>query len=273
MVSSPEIQGVDRVREVFARVRAGDLGVAELYAEDAVLISGAGVRSVGRDGVRAFYQQAMAGMRPKPEVEAVLESPPLYVAVVNVATTEGSRRAVDLFHLDGGEIQSLEIFSRGGGGGRTDGMTRLADLEAIKQLKARYFRFTDAKDWPAFRDLFTDDCKHYLPQGSATPFMTNDQYFETMETMLANGVTTHHGHMPEITFHGDDEAEGIWSMHDYVQVQTPRGRVSLKGYGYYHETYRRCGDGQWRISSKRNERLRQDEVPWTLGREFDGPGK
>jgi 3-hydroxyisobutyrate dehydrogenase-like beta-hydroxyacid dehydrogenase len=139
---------------------------------------------------------------------------------------------------------------------------RLADLEAIKQLKARYFRFIDTKDWAAFRDLFTDDCKHWLPQESAVSFMSNDEYFKMNEQLLSTGVTTHHGHMPEITFLSDTEAEGIWAMHDYVQIEPPSGRVSIKGYGHYFETYRKCDDGKWRISSKRNERLRLDQVPW-----------
>jgi 3-hydroxyisobutyrate dehydrogenase-like beta-hydroxyacid dehydrogenase len=143
---------------------------------------------------------------------------------------------------------------------------RLADLEAIKQLKARYFRFIDTKDWAAFRDLFTDDCKHWLPQESAVPFMTNDAYFAMNEKLLSTGVTTHHGHMPEITFLSDTEAEGIWAMFDYVQIEPPSGRVSIAGYGHYFETYRKCDDGRWRISSKRNERLRLDQVPWTLDR-------
>jgi 3-hydroxyisobutyrate dehydrogenase-like beta-hydroxyacid dehydrogenase len=141
---------------------------------------------------------------------------------------------------------------------------RLADLEAIKQLKARYFRFIDTKDWAAFRDLFTDDCKHWLPQESPVPFMTNDDYFTMNEELLGTGVTTHHGHTPEITFVSDTEAEGIWAMFDYVQIEPPSGRVSIAGYGHYIETYRKCDDGRWRISSKRNQRLRLDQVPWTL---------
>jgi hypothetical protein len=144
------------------------------------------------------------------------------------------------------------------------GIYRQADIEAIKQLKARYFRFIDTKDWSAFRDLFTDDCKHHLPQESSVPFVTNDEYFATMERMLTPGVTTHHGHMPEITFLSDTEAEGTWSMFDYVQVDPPSGRVSTMGYGFYLETYRKCPDGRWRISSKRNQRLRLDQVPWTV---------
>jgi 3-hydroxyisobutyrate dehydrogenase-like beta-hydroxyacid dehydrogenase len=143
-------------------------------------------------------------------------------------------------------------------------MYRLADREAIKELKARYFRFIDTKDWESFRSLFTDDCKHYLPQESAVPFMTNEQYFPMLEQTLAPGVTTHHGHMPEITFTSETEAEGIWAMFDYVQLDASGNRTSIMGYGHYFETYRRCDDGKWRISSKRNTRLRLDAVPWTL---------
>ena len=39
----------------------------------------------------------------------------------------------------------------------------LWDIEQIKQLKARYFRLLDTKDWDAFAELFTDDCEHHLP--------------------------------------------------------------------------------------------------------------
>ena len=33
----------------------------------------------------------------------------------------------------------------------------LADIEAIRQLKARYFRTLDQKDWEGYREVFTDD--------------------------------------------------------------------------------------------------------------------
>ena len=34
---------------------------------------------------------------------------------------------------------------------------RLVELEAIKQLKARYFRLMDTKEWLPFSQVFTDD--------------------------------------------------------------------------------------------------------------------
>ena len=36
--------------------------------------------------------------------------------------------------------------------------SRLADLEEIKQLKARYFRLMDTKQWDAWGDVFSEDC-------------------------------------------------------------------------------------------------------------------
>jgi hypothetical protein len=142
---------------------------------------------------------------------------------------------------------------------------QLLDIEAIKQLKARYFRLIDTKDWAAFRDVFTADCKHfYVSETGEESYSTNEQYFPMMESFLSNGITTHHGHTPEISFASDTEASAIWAMFDYVQCVMPHGRSSLMGYGHYYETYRREADGEWRMSSKRNVRLRVDEVPWTV---------
>ena len=36
-------------------------------------------------------------------------------------------------------------------------MIEVDDVEAIRRLKARYFRTMDTKDWDAMRQVFTDD--------------------------------------------------------------------------------------------------------------------
>ena len=143
-----------------------------------------------------------------------------------------------------------------------DAVADLADIEAIKQLKARYFRFLDTKDWASFADLFTDDCEHLLPTVDERAPVPNEQYLRDLRRTLAEATTVHHGHMPEIAIVGPDEATGTWAMFDDVEI--PRDGQSpthLQGYGHYHETYRRCDDGKWRISSKRNIRLRVDPIP------------
>ena len=138
---------------------------------------------------------------------------------------------------------------------------QLWDIEEIKQLKARYFRCIDTKDWDTFAQLFTEDCVHHLPQESSTATVSNDQYLRDMKVQLGNGTTIHHGHMPEITLLSDTEAEGIWAMFDYVETELPSGPIKIQGYGHYFETYRRgstargvsvrngtCGCG-WTVST------------------------
>ena len=105
-------EGADRVREVFARVGNGDLGVVDLFAEDAVILFGGGGRVEGRDAIRAFYERAIDTIRPRPTVEALLEAPPLYVVLVDVPGSEVHHRALDLFEVDGSGIRRLEIYTR-----------------------------------------------------------------------------------------------------------------------------------------------------------------
>src|SRR5262245_38736605 len=101
----------DRLREVFAGVGRGDLGVANLYAGDAVVLFGENGRVEGREEIRAFYRRAIDGIRPRPVVEAVLEAPPLYVALVDVPGAV-HHRALDVFEIDDRGIRRLEIYMR-----------------------------------------------------------------------------------------------------------------------------------------------------------------
>lgn len=185
--------------------------------------------------------------------------------VKDVAVVVASARELG---LDLGVLESINrdgpLPFLAGAGGRAASATdrEWRDIEAIKQLKARYFRLLDTKDWDAFADLFTEDCQHLLPTDDERPPVPNAQYLADIQRTLADAVTVHHGHMPEITLTGRDEAEGTWSMFDDVEIPRPgQPPMHLQGYGHYHETYRRCPDGQWRISSKRNIRLRVDHVP------------
>jgi hypothetical protein len=108
----PEIQGADRVREVFARVKAGNSGVADLYAEDGV-VRVAGHEVMGREAIRAFYQRTIDTIHPQPSVVEVRQVDELYIAVVDVPTDKGPMNAIDLFELGDDGIRRLVIFSAG----------------------------------------------------------------------------------------------------------------------------------------------------------------
>lgn len=132
--------------------------------------------------------------------------------------------------------------------------THEADLEAIRQLKARYFRLMDTKQWDALREVFTTDVRIDTTEDSGTVIDGVDDYMPFLVAAIGDVTTVHHGHMPEITIVDADTATGIWAMED--ELWWPEGSPiqHLHGFGHYHETYRRTADG-WRIAEMTLTRL------------------
>lgn len=134
------------------------------------------------------------------------------------------------------------------------------DIEAIKRLKARYFRFLDTKQWDAWGDVFAIDCVLEVPEADGVS-RGRGAIVHDVSSALEGTQTVHHGHMPEIELTGPDTARGIWAMSDYVEwpANDDGSRVGLRGYGHYVEEYVR-EDGEWRIARLRLERLRIDPL-------------
>jgi hypothetical protein len=132
---------------------------------------------------------------------------------------------------------------------------RLLDLEAIKQLKARYFLLLDTKQWEAWSQLFTEDLRI---EGTIVPTEGRDAFVAGVQEALADVRTCHHGHSPIIELTGPDDAKGIWAMYDDLWFPAGHpwsaGRLRRVGYGHYQERYRREADG-WRIAMLRLTRL------------------
>jgi hypothetical protein len=137
---------------------------------------------------------------------------------------------------------------------------RLSDIEAIKQVKARYFRCMDQKNFDGWKQVFARDAHLEVPEGNAS--VDGQQAIIDYVSGVLTGVrTVHHGHMPEIEITGPDTAAGIWAMFDYVEFAAAEGqpRQGLQGYGHYIEEYVR-EDGEWRIKSLLLTRLRIDPL-------------
>jgi len=128
------------------------------------------------------------------------------------------------------------------------------DVEAIKQLKARYFRTMDTKDWPGMRAVFTDDVVMDTTSSGGGVISGADEFLAFLEPTLRDVVTVHHGHMPEIALTSPTTATGIWSMEDMLRWLDG---TEMHGYGHYHETYEKT-DGGWRIKTSTLTRLRVD---------------
>jgi hypothetical protein len=128
------------------------------------------------------------------------------------------------------------------------------DIEAIKQLKARYFRTMDTKQWHAMRQVFADDVVVDSSESGGNVITGADEFMTFLRETLNDVVTVHHGHMPEIELTSPTTATGIWALQDLLVW--PNG-TRLLGFGHYHETYEKVGD-EWLIASTRLTRLHMD---------------
>lgn len=131
------------------------------------------------------------------------------------------------------------------------------EIRAIEQLKARYFRLMDTKDWAGFRHLFSPDVVVDVSDDGGRIYDGVDAFMEMLEPTLCDVVTVHHGHMPEIELSSPTTASGIWAMEDHLRFPPGGPIAELHGYGHYYDTYVKLDDG-WRISRTRLVRLRLD---------------
>ncbi|WP_328392733.1 nuclear transport factor 2 family protein [Nocardia sp. NBC_00416] len=131
------------------------------------------------------------------------------------------------------------------------------DYEAIRALKARYFRLMDTKDWSGFRQLFCDDVVIDVSGSGGEVITGADVFVDFLTDRIGPAVTIHHGHTPEIELLTPTTAQGIWAMED--RLTWPDG-TRVHGFGHYHENYEKV-DGSWRIRSQRLTRLHTDFQP------------
>jgi hypothetical protein len=128
------------------------------------------------------------------------------------------------------------------------------DVEAIRQLKARYFRLMDTKDWDGMAAVFTDDVEIDMRGEGGGVTHGPGEFMAFLRANIEPVVTVHHGHMPEIELTSPTTATGVWAMED--ELWWPEGGPirHMHGYGHYHETYEKTPAG-WRINTMTLTRL------------------
>jgi SnoaL-like domain len=133
----------------------------------------------------------------------------------------------------------------------------IEDWLALCELKARYCRLMDTKQWDAWRELFTEDYELDVTAGTDLPVIKGREAApDRVLSSIRHAVTAHQVHSPEIRIDGD-AASGIWAMQDRVIFSNG---TSLTGYGHYHDRFRRQ-DGQWRIAALKLTRLHLEMIP------------
>ena len=137
------------------------------------------------------------------------------------------------------------------GWGMSD-LDRLVELQAIHDLKGRRDHAVDRKDWDTYAKLHTDD---YLAMSiSAEPIIGGRAAAAALAVQLENVTTVHHCHTPVIEFQDRGNATGVWAMEDNLFWIRNGEKQWLRGFGFYHETYVKGTDGQWRFSYRKLHR-------------------
>lgn len=141
-------------------------------------------------------------------------------------------------------------------------------ISAVRDTKARYFRFLDAKDWRGYASVFCRDATFDMrtastvdPDDGSPEAETSarfvlegrDNIAEAVRDAVGDAHTVHHGHCHEVWVDSPTEARGIIAMVDKITNSRTAENI-LEGYGHYHETYR-LEDGAWRIRHLRLTRL------------------
>jgi bile-acid 7alpha-dehydratase len=136
----------------------------------------------------------------------------------------------------------------------------LKDIEAIKQLKGKYFRCLDSKLWNELAECFTEDATSSYSGGKYS-FNGRDAIIKFLsEGMLPSMISMHQGHHPEIEFTGPSSAKGVWSFEDYLIIgERNRG---LRGAAFYQDEYVKVA-GQWKIKHTGYNRI--FEEVWDRG--------
>jgi len=147
---------------------------------------------------------------------------------------------------------------------------RLAAIEEIKLLRARFARCMDTKQWVAMHDTISNDCVFDARMEGVVDdlWIGAEDIVANIRRTLETAVSVHHAHMPEIEITSSTTAKAIWAMQDFLKFP---GDLELVGSGHYHEGYEKQADGKWRLKTYKLTRLRVDLIRPPAGEVAPGP--
>ncbi len=126
------------------------------------------------------------------------------------------------------------------------------EIESIKQLKHKYMRCLDTKQWDEMATLFTDDVVTSYSGGQFS-FKGKNEIIDFLQgAMPPSIVSMHQCFHPEIELTGETSAKGTWGFNDYLIILD--AGLSLRGYGIYSDEYEKV-DGMWKIKSTGYKRV------------------
>ena len=131
-------------------------------------------------------------------------------------------------------------------------LARLEDIDAIKQLKARYLNACDRQDPEAVRACFAEG-EVIIDMSYFGHCKNRDEFVDGI--FVPRGcheyvLDMHHCSNPEITVGDNGTATGVWGL-NYRNINTREKTLTLLS-AMYHDEYRKVDD-QWLVSRSRTE--------------------
>jgi hypothetical protein len=140
-------------------------------------------------------------------------------------------------------------------------LQQMLDYKEILELKARFARTADAKDWQGFRDVFHSE--GVFDFGGGYVVEGGDAFVREVVGQLEGARSQHRFFLPEISFVSPTEAKGEWVLNDYLEWQpdpVTGERRGFQGFAREYEIYRKV-DGAWKIAGWRVHYERMDPLP------------
>jgi bile-acid 7alpha-dehydratase len=133
----------------------------------------------------------------------------------------------------------------------------MEDIEAIKKLKAKYFRCVDKKLWEEMETVLTEDAVADYGMGIES-LQGRKAIVEFLKKNLDRDsmISVHQGHNPEIEITSDTTARGVWVLNDRLIIQTI---ATLNGWRYYEDEYVKV-NGEWKKKSTKITNMLEE---WT----------
>lgn len=152
-------------------------------------------------------------------------------------------------------------------------LEKLLAIEEIRQLRPKYFRVIDAKQFDELEEIFTPDAVFDSREAVADPIKGQYPGFPVSPVLVGREAVVqgiiagmpealqscHMGHTGEIEILSDTTAKGVIPFSDRLIIP---GVLATAGYGYYFDEYEKI-DGKWRIKSavlKRKRVIFEDDL-------------
>jgi ketosteroid isomerase-like protein len=132
----------------------------------------------------------------------------------------------------------------------------LVEMEAIKQVKYRYLRGVDTRDWDLVASTLTGDATSAYSSGKLS-YTGRDAIIGFLRESMTERdmLTSHKVHQPEIELTGADSATARWGLEDVVIILS--AGITIRGAAYYEDRMRKEG-GEWRIAHTGYRRLYEE---------------